>query len=195
MNYQPPPPPPGPPAGGPPQPPQQPGYEQPYAQPDPLAAEQKKRKQQLGILSAVGVVLIVAAFFGGKAIEKKNYDPGKDGYNAIYAQGAAAGGAAGKKAGEKSGKEKGVAEGTEEGQKAGQLEGETEGQKSGASAALGGFSDWDTGVPYATIFEHGPSEEIPFAIKSRTLFQPGTLYKICDSGNGVCTASAAGPTE
>lgn len=139
----------------------------------------------------LSIALIVGAFFLGKSLEKQNYDPGEDGYNKIYAAGQQSGNAAGTA----TGKEEGVAEGTESGKKSGIKEGkeqgETQGQADGASAALGGFSDWSTGTPYVVEFTRGPNAQVPFAIDSRTLMQVGTSYKICDSGKGICTTSAS----
>lgn len=209
MNNFPPPPPGGqppyePPPGG-QQPPQQGSWDQPtqvqqpgqyaqpgqqYAQPgqpgapeDPLTTLDKKRKKQLWIVSAIGAVLIVAAFFGGKAFEKKNYDPGKSGYEAIYNEGAKAGTAAGTKAGQAQGQKEGEASGTEKGKQ----EGQAAGTKQGAGAALGNFSSWSTTTPYVITMQQGPSDDVPYAVESRTLMQQGIFYKICASGQGVCT--------
>lgn len=180
-----------PPPGG--QPPAQPPYQPPA---DPLAELDKKRKQQLGILSVVAVALIIAAFFGGKAMEKKNYEPGKDGYNEIYAEGAkkgtAAGTAAGEASGEKSGKESGKAEGVAEGTEKGKAEGEATGEAEGASQALGGLSSWSTTAPYVVQMEDGPNSSVPYTVSSRTPMQPGIFYKICSSGEGVCTEADTG---
>ncbi|MBJ7459127.1 MAG: hypothetical protein JHD02_08070, partial [Thermoleophilaceae bacterium] len=190
-----------PPAGQPPVPPAgQPQYQQPV---DPLAELDKKRKQQLGILSAVAAVLIVAAFFGGKAIEKKNYDPGKDGYNEIYAEGAkagttagtAAGTKAGEASGEESGKKEGKSEGIAEGTEQGKAQGEAEGEAEGASQALGGLGSWSTTAPYVVQMEDGPNSSVPYTVSSRTAMQPGIFYKICSSGQGVCTESDPGPSS
>lgn len=199
MNDFPPPPPGGqPPAGGQPpyepptQPmqPAQPGQPDPYAQQqyaeqpqrDPYAELDSKRKKQLGILSAVAAILIVAAFFGGKAVEKKNYEEGQDGYNEIYNAGAASGAAAGKKAGQAQGQKSGEAEGTEKGKQ----QGVAEGTADGAAAALGNFSNWSTTTPYVITMDQG-SGDVPYTVASRTLMQPDTFYKICASGSGVCT--------
>lgn len=196
MNDFPPPPPSGgePPYEPPTQPmqPAQPGQpQQQYAQQgqyaqqpqrDPLAELDSKRKKQLGILSAVAVVLIVAAFFGGKAVEKKNYDPGKDGYNEIYAAGAKSGTAAGQRAGQAQGQKEGEAKGTEKGKS----QGVAEGTADGAAAALGNFSTWSTSTPYVVTMDQG-SGDVPYTVASRTLMQPDTFYKICSSGTGVCS--------
>lgn len=192
MNDFPPPPPPGGEQPTQPMQPAQPGQPQQqyaqqgqYSQPpqqDPLAALDSKRKKQLGILSAVAAVLIVAAFFGGKAVEKKNYDPGKDGYNEIYAAGAKSGTAAGTKAGQAQGQKEGEAKGTEKGKQ----QGVAEGTADGAAAALGNFSSWSTSTPYVITMDQG-SGDVPYSVASRTLMQPDTFYKICASGTGVCT--------
>jgi hypothetical protein len=196
MNYQPPQPPP-------------PGGEDPYgqdpyaqqnAQPDPVEVEKKKRKKQLWILGGLAAVLIVLAFFGGKALEKKNYEPGEAAYVEIYNKGAAAGKAVGTKQGvetgqeqgQKQGKEEGVAEGTEQGKKAGEAAGQSQGEAKGSATALGGFSSWDTNAPYVVEMATGPSDDIPYVVQDRTEMQPDTLYKICASGSGICTEEDSG---
>lgn len=159
--------------------------QQPYAQQppqDPVAEVDSKRKKQLGILSVVAAILIVAAFFGGKAVEKKNYDPGKDGYNEIYAAGAKSGTAAGQKSGQEQGQKEGEASGTEKGKQ----EGVAQGTADGANAALGNFGSWNTSTPYAVTMEQG-SGDVPYQVASRVLFQPNTFYKICASGTGICS--------
>jgi hypothetical protein len=158
---------------------------------DPLAELDKKRKQQLTIMAVVGVILIVAAVFVGKALEKKNYDPGADGYTAIFNAGAKAGHSvgeasgqkAGQEAGQKQGEQEGLAKGTEQGKEAGKAEGTAD----GAAAALGNFGSWETGAPYVVSVTQGPSSDVPYVVESRTLMQPDTFYKICASGQGVCT--------
>jgi hypothetical protein len=158
----------------------------------------KKRKKQLGILSAVAAVLIVAAFFGGKAIEKKNYDPGKKGYNEIYAEGAKNGHAQGTKTGqaegEQSGKAAGKSEGIAEGTEQGKKEGQAQGTADGADAALGGLTAWSTSAPYVVTMTTGPSSDVPYSVDSRTQMQPDTFYKICSSGQGICTEADTGDT-
>ena len=181
MNEFPPPPPSG---GQPPyEPPTQPmqaaqyppqGQFQQQAPPDPLAELDKKRKKQLGILAGVAAVLIVAAFFGGKALESKNYDSGADGYNEIYADGAKTGSAKGQKSGEAQGSEKGKQQGV------------AEGTAAGANQALGNFSSWNTSTPYVVEMTQG-SGDVPYTVENRLLMQPDTLYKICASGSGICT--------
>lgn len=190
MNNFPPPPPGGEPPYEPPtqqmpaqpQPGQPPAYQPP---PDPLAELDKKRKKQVWTIAGIGAVLIVVAFFGGKALEKKNYEQGADGYNAIYQDGQKAGTSAGTKAGQAAGQKEGVAQGTEQGKQQGQAQG----TKDGASAALGNFSTWSTDTPYVVLMEKGPSDSVPYAVGDRTLMQPDTYYKICASGTGVCTES------
>lgn len=187
--------PPPPPGGQPPQqPPYQPPSEQPTQQmpagqpayqapPDPVEELDKKRKKQVWTVAVIGAVLIVAAFFGGKAIEKKNYEKGADGYNAIYNEGRQAGTTAGTKAGQAQGQKEGVAKGTEQGQQ----QGKAAGTKDGAAAALGNFSSWSTDTPYVVLMQQGPSSDIPYVVGDRTLMQPDTYYKICASGTGICT--------
>lgn len=207
MNDFPPPPPSG---QGPYQPPQQPGQQpptqagqqpgqyppqaqQPYppqgeAPLDPLAAANKKRKQQLAIVSVLGVALIIGSFFLGKSLEKKNYEPGKDGYTAIYDAGAKSGQAAGQKSGEASGQAQGEKEGVAKGTEAGRQQGKAEGTADGAAAALGNLTNWSTSSPYIVTMVQGPSTAVPYAVDSRTQMQTGLYYKICDSGKGICTS-------
>jgi hypothetical protein len=159
----------------------------PQGQPpvDPLEAANKKRKQQLAIVSVVGVALIIGSFFLGKSMEKKNYEPGEAGYTAIYNAGAKSGHAAGTKSGEQQGEKEGVAKGTE----AGRQQGQAEGTAAGASAALGNLTNWSTSSPYIVKMVQGPSKEVPYAVDSRTQMQPNVFYKICDSGQGICTST------
>lgn len=182
MNEFPPPPPPG---GQPPyEPPtqvMQPAQPQAaYPQgtpPDPLTVLDKKRKKQLWILGVVAAILIVVAFVGGTMFEQKKYEAGADGYNEIYAAGAKSGTAKGQKAGEASGTAQGKQQGV------------SEGTAAGAKQALGNYPSWDTSSPYAVEMTEG-SGDVPYAIENRTQMQPGTLYKVCSSGSGVCTESA-----
>lgn len=178
--------------GGHQQPVQQPGMQQPSApqgqyQPpvDPLAAADKKRKQQLGVLAVVALLLIGGAFIGGKALEAQNYKPGKSGWTEIYDAGARSGKASGQRAGEQAGEASGIEKGKQ--QAAG------EATAAGASSALGGFSNWQSTAPYAVTMAEGTKEEVPWVIESRTQMQPGVMYKICDSGSGLCTDSGETP--
>lgn len=182
---------------GPPQPPvppqQPPAPQQAYQQPvDPVAEAKKRGNRNLAIVSVLAVALIVGSFFVGKSMEAKNYDPGEDGYNEIYTAGQQSGTASGTAAG----KEEGVAEGTEKGKESGIKEGTeagvTEGQQQGANAALGGLTGWSTAIPYVVEMSEGPNEQVPYAVSNRTQMQEGVLYKICSSGNGVCTTTSSG---
>lgn len=182
---------------GPPQPPvpaqQPPVPEQVYQQPvDPVAEARKRGNRNLAIVSVLALALIVGAYFVGQSMEAKKYEAGEDGYNEIYRDGQQSGTASGTAAG----KEEGVAEGKEQGKESGLKEGEeqgvTEGQQQGADAALGGLTGWSTSVPYVVEMSKGPNEQVPYAVSNRTQMQQGTLYKLCDSGNGVCTTSSAG---
>lgn len=180
-----------PPQGPPPQQPQAP--QQNYQQPvDPVAEAKKRGNRNLAIVSVLALALIAGSFFVGKSMEAKNYDPGEDGYNEIYTAGQQSGTASGTA----TGKEEGVAEGKEKGKESGLKEGEaqgvTEGQQQGANAALGGLTGWSTTVPYVVEMSDGPNEQVPYAVSNRTQMQQGTLYKVCNSGSGVCTASSSG---
>ncbi len=176
--------PPQPPAGGVPP-------EQPYAAPvDPVAEAKKRGNRNLAILGVVALALIVGSFFLGKNMEAKNYEAGEDGYNEIYAAGQQSGTESGTEAGKKEGVAEGTEKGKESGIKEGQEQGEQQGQEDGASAALGGLSGWSTDIPYIVEMKDGPSQQVPSAVDSRTQMQVGILYKICNSGNGVCTTTA-----
>ncbi len=188
-------------------PPQQPPYPPQPGQPvDPQAAQTqqygqvppgpedptKKLKRTLIFGGIAALVLIVGAFFAGQKLEADKYKPGEAEYEKIYAAGQASGTTSGEKSGQLSGFKEGVAKGLEKGKKAGleegEAEGEAQGQQDGASAALGGLSGWSTDVPYVVQFEEGPNKNVPYAISSRLLMQPGVYYKICDSGANVCVA-------
>ena len=157
-------------------------------------------KQKAVIGAVLAVVLIIGAFFVGMKIEKAKYDVGQPAYNEIYQAGQQSGTASGAKqgaaAGAAAGKQAGVAEGLEQGQKSGleqgTAEGQKQGQKEGADAALGGFSDWSTTVPYVVEFGDGPNSEVPYVITTRTQMQPDVLYQICSSGENVCIAQPNG---
>jgi hypothetical protein len=203
MSINPPPPPPTqpptPPGGQPPQPPA--GGQPPYGQPvypdpaaDAAAAKKKSRNILIGVCVAA-VALIVGAYFFGQSQEKSKYDPGQPAYNAIYEKGAKTGAVAGTAQGTKTGKKEGLAQGTEagkksglkQGQQQGQAQGVNEGQQQGATETLGGLTGWNTDTPYVVEFGPGPNSNIPYAVQTRTLMQTGTLYKICSSGQGICT--------
>lgn len=181
---------------GPPQPPaapQPPAGAPQYQQPvDPVAEAKKKGNRNLAIVSVLAVALIIGSFFLGKSMEAKNYEPGEDGYNEIYE----AGQKSGTVSGTASGKKEGVAEGTEKGKesglKEGQEQGEAQGIEQGASEALGGLTGWSTDIPYVVQMADGPNSSVPYVVSERTQMQVGILYKICDSGNGVCTTTSSG---
>jgi hypothetical protein len=117
----------------------------------------------------------------GKAQVTADYQPGKPGYQRIYAAGQAAGQQQGKKAGQQQGEAQGKKVGFEQGQKQGVTTGESEGVRQGAAAVLGGFDTWDEGSYYVITMEAGTSD-VAYTIDTRTQLQPGTNYRVCQSG-------------
>lgn len=177
----------------PPQPPVGQAYTDPVAE---LDAAKKKQRNILIVGGLLALALIVGAYFFGQSQEQAKYEAGQPAYNEIYKAGAEAGNAKGTAEGTAEGTKEGVATGTEQGKEAGLEEGVekgvAEGQAEGASAALGGLTSWSTGgVPYIVTFTANDSEQVPVSVNSRTEMQPGVNYKICDSGNGICQASAS----
>jgi hypothetical protein len=179
--------------------------------------EGEGKRVSLAAAIAIAVVVLIAAGIGGYAIGhdkgessgdskgytngvaagkqqvQANYQPGKPGYQAIYAAGQRAGNAQGQKAGEAQGKKVGF----EQGQRQGVTTGDSEGVRQGAAAVLGGFNTWTEGAYYVITMEAGTSDGVPYTIDTRTQLQSGTNYRICqDSGaTQLCespvTASAA----
>jgi hypothetical protein len=143
---------------------------------------------------AVGFYFIGKAAADDQAAENRGvqkgeakFEKGTAGYNAIYEAGRAAGEKAGTQTGEVAGAERGRKVGFEKGQKAGQLQGERQGIESGATAALGGFTDWQAGSFYIVKFGTGTGG-VPFVIDSRTQMSSDERYAICKINPGdVCT--------
>ncbi len=121
----------------------------------------------------------------GKAQVSAEYQPGKPGYQRIYAAGQAAGVQQGKKAGEQQGQAQGKKVGFEQGQRQGITTGDSEGVRQGAAAVLGGFDTWSDGSYYVITMEAGTSEDVAYTIDTRTQLQPGTNYRICQSGGAT----------
>jgi hypothetical protein len=128
----------------------------------------------------------------GRATEAAMYAPGKSRYQAIYQKGFAAGERSGRQAGLRAGAEKGAKVGFETGQQAGVVQGQRQGVVSGATAALGGFTDWQVGSWYIVKFRVGTSG-VPFAIEARKQMSPTERYAICTNNPAdVCTEPIVG---
>ncbi len=161
----------------------------------------KKLKRIMIIGGIASLALMVGFYYAGRVAEQSKYDPGEPAYQEIYDAGAKSGTVSGAEAGKEKGLEEGKAEGVEKGRNAGIKQGTqagfAEGTEQGANAALGGLTGWSTDVPYAVQFGEGPSSNVPYAITTRLLMQPGVYYKICNSGENVCVAqpnNGGGPT-
>lgn len=115
-----------------------------------------------------------------------DYQPGKPGYQKIYA--------AGQAAGEQQGKAQGKKVGFEQGQKQGVTTGESEGVRQGSAAVLGGFDTWADGSYYVVTMAAGTETGVPYTIDTRTQLQPGTSYRVCQSGGAtqLCESPIAG---
>jgi hypothetical protein len=137
----------------------------------------------------------------GRAQVEKNYKPGAQGYEVIFARGRHEGAAIGRRKGEAIGQAKGqragLAEGRkvgfEEGERVGISTGEAEGVRQGASAVLGGFEDWTQGAYYIVTASPGTQTGVPFTLSSRKQIEPGTDYRLCSDGS-LCEAPVAEST-
>lgn len=124
---------------------------------------------------------------GDKAGEKAGYRSGdKAGEKSGYRAGDKAGEKSGYQSGDKAGLKQGEAEGLAKGTELGKQEGEAQGTREGAAAALGNLS-YSTGQYYIVTMQQGSSSGVPFVVKKRTTMEPGILYKICSSGQGLCS--------
>lgn len=113
-------------------------------------------------------------------------------YNSGFRAGHAAGRAAGLRAGKAEGAEKGEKLGLEKGEKIGTLTGDQEGIRSGAAAALGGFTDWESGVYYIVKLAPG-EQDVSFRIDARKRMDTNKRYAICaDNDADICTEQIAG---
>jgi hypothetical protein len=147
---------------------------------------------------AVGFYFIGKSAADDQAAEDRGVEKGQaefakgtPGYQRIYAAGVVAGRTAGKRTGEVAGAERGRKVGFEKGQKAGQLQGEQQGITSGANAALGQFTDFQTGSFYIVKFGTGTGG-VPFVIDSRTQMSNDERYAICANNPGdLCTEPIA----
>jgi hypothetical protein len=128
---------------------------------------------------------------------RADYEPGEPAYEAIYDKGKKAGKKAGFKEGQKqgqaAGEQQGKQVGLEQGTAQGQAQGDATSVKDGATAALGGFSSWDTNSLYIVSVDQGQGN-VPFAITSRQPMQEGVSYSLRqnDPQNLCRTASTGG---
>lgn len=128
----------------------------------------------------------------GRAAEAALYAPGQARYQAIYQKGFAAGERTGRQAGVRAGAEKGAKVGFEKGQQVGVTQGQRQGVVTGATAALGGFTDWQVGSWYIVKFRVG-TNGVPFAIEARKQMSPTERYAICTSNPAdICTEPIVG---
>jgi hypothetical protein len=113
-------------------------------------------------------------------------------YNTGYQAGQIAGLRAGRAQGRRQGAESGTKLGLDKGRQIGTLQGERKGIAAGAKAALGGFTDWQTGAFYIVRFAIG-AQGVPFRIDSRKLMAGNLRYAICSSDpSSVCTERIGG---
>jgi hypothetical protein len=117
-------------------------------------------------------------------------------YRAIYQAGFAAGRkegfSSGRLEGRRQGAETGRKLGLDKGKAIGQLQGERKGIVSGATAALGGFTDWQVGDLYIVKFAAG-AQGVPFKIDSRKPMDSNLRYAICANNTAdVCTERIGG---
>jgi hypothetical protein len=168
------------------------GYEQPGA---PV-----KKAPNMAVYWAITIVAVlglsVAGYFFGRSQGQNEYDPGTSGYQAIYQTGykagqtggEASGKASGEAAGTAKGKAAGEAAGKQAGLEQGKQQGAAQGTAAGATAALGGFSSWQTNTPYAVNVDPGTQSGVPYVISSRVLMASDTYYSPCESDpSTICT--------
>jgi hypothetical protein len=129
----------------------------------------------------------------GRAAEAALYAPGRPRYQAIYNKGFVAGQRAGRQVGVRVGAEQGTKVGFERGEKVGVLQGERRGIVAGATAALGGFTDWQVGSWYIVKFAVG-ANGVPFAIDSRQQMAPNERYAICTNNPADVCSEPITPT-
>ncbi len=67
-------------------------------------------------------------------------------------------------------------------------QGQAQGTQEGASAALGGFTQWDNGTFYVVTTAAGQQAEVPTVISSRVPMASNTYYSPCESDpTTLCT--------
>jgi hypothetical protein len=127
----------------------------------------------------------------GRAAVERQYEKGAPGYDRIYQAGFSAGRAEGERAGqrrgERAGAERGRKVGFERGREIGELQGEREGIEQGATAALGGLTDWEPGSWYIVKLATG-EQGVPFRIAVRKQMAEEERYAVCaDNPADVCS--------
>jgi hypothetical protein len=128
----------------------------------------------------------------GEALYAKNSPRYRAIYQAAFAAGRKEGIGTGRLQGRRQGAETGRKLGLDQGKAIGQLQGERKGIVSGATAALGGFTDWQPGSFYVVKFANGKLG-VPFAVDSRKLMASNLRYAICANNPGdVCTEPVGG---
>jgi hypothetical protein len=180
-----------------------------------VVMEQESSNRSRIIAAAVLAVAVVAVafYFIGRAVanpsgeyakgvqdgredERARFERGKPGYQRIYLTGYRAGRDAGLKTGETRGErlgaERGEKAGFERGERVGALRGDQEGITAGGRAALGGFSDWETGTLY--VVQVGPGEQgLAFRVVSRHEMLDDRRYALCaDDPGQLCSRPIRG---
>jgi hypothetical protein len=132
----------------------------------------------------------------GRRQGEARFAPGTARYRQIYTRGFDAGRTAGVREGRVEGRRQGAEAGRklglDKGRQIGKLQGQRQGIVSGAKAALGGFTDWQTGAFYLVRFAAG-AQGVPFRIDSRKLMASNRRYAICaNDPAAVCTQPIGG---
>jgi hypothetical protein len=184
----------------PPQPAQPQPSNTPPAQPQP-----SRTPWIIAGLLALAVGVGVACFFIGKssvdtsgkeseaaARVRAEYQPGQPAYREIFDKGKAKGLREGQAQGQAAGEAQGRKVGLEQGTAQGKAEGDATGVKNGATAALGGFTSWDTNNLYVVTVDSGQGN-VPFAITSRQPMQENMNYRLCaNDPQNLCQVPVAG---
>lgn len=171
------------------------------------ARERSGRRRAILVGLAAAIVVGAAAFFAGRetvdvqAAEERGFDrgqaeatrelrPGNPRYKLIYDRGYKAGRAAGLREGSQAGAGRGAENGRQvslvTGGEQEPLQGDEESIQAGAEAALGGFTDWDTGVFYVVTVTSGQGG-VPFRIEGRRKLETSQRYAVCErSETSLC---------
>jgi hypothetical protein len=128
----------------------------------------------------------------GAALYAKNSPRYRAIYQAGFTAGRKEGFSSGRLAGRRQGAEQGRKLGLDKGKQIGQLQGERKGIVSGATAALGGLTDWQPGSFYIVKFATG-KQGVPFVVDSRKEMDTNLRYAICANNTAdVCTETIGG---
>jgi len=169
---------------------QGPQYQQPGGYPQAGPPEKGPNMKVYWAITVVAVLgLAVAGYFFGRSQGEKQYDPGTAGYQRIYQAGYEQGRTGGEASGAAAGKKAGEEAGTKAGLEQGKAQGTAQGTQEGATAALGGFTQWDTdGTFYVVTAGSGSQDEVPTVITSRVPMSSDTYYSPCESDpSTLCT--------